>query len=44
MEMTEFEKPTRERMEMLLDVAAEAGVPVRINGMRAEIFAKGRDV
>ncbi len=44
MEMTEFEKPTRERMEMLLDVAAEAGVPVRINGMRAETFAKGRDV
>ena len=43
MEMTEFEKPTRTLMEALLDAAAEAGVPVRINGMCAETFAKGRE-
>lgn len=44
LEMTEFEKPTRTLMKELLDVAEEAGVSVRINGMRAENFAKGRDV
>lgn len=37
-EFTEFEKPTKERMRALAEAAAEAGVPVVVNGVKAEAF------
>lgn len=42
MEMTEFEKPTKELMKELVHAAAAKGVPVMVNGMSAETFLKGR--
>lgn len=42
MEMTEFEKPTRELMAQLLEAAASTGVPLMVNGMKAETFLKGK--
>lgn len=41
MEMKEFEKPTRPMMAELAEAATEAGIPVMINGMRAENFVRG---
>ncbi len=42
MEIIEFEKPTRVLMEELAKAAVAVGVPVMVNGIRAETFIKRR--